>query len=122
MPRANHTATSFSRGLGSDFGTGVLVKTFSRSEKSIRNCPAIGSSSLPWWRKATRCFAVDQAPASSSGFSTPEACLRMASSDWRMIAGRTLMAHRVANLFNFQEIGKRIGLGERYQTYTLPVD
>ena len=55
-----------------------------------RSAPA----ALPWWRKATRCFAVDQAPASSSGFSTPEACLRMASSDWRITAGRTLIAHR----------------------------
>ena len=87
-------ATSCSRGLGSDFGTGVLVTTFSRSEKSMRNCPAIGSSRLPSCRNATRCFAVDRALASSSGFSTPEACLRMASSDWRMTAGRTLMAHK----------------------------
>src|SRR5579862_8764781 len=42
----------------------------------------------------TRCFAVDHAAASSRGFSTPDACLRIASSDWRITAGRTLIAHR----------------------------
>ena len=94
MPRANRTDISCSCGVGSDRGTGVVVTTFSRSEKSIRNCPAIGSRSLPWCRKATRFFVVDQVPASSRGFSIPAACLRMASSDSRITLGRTLIAQR----------------------------
>src|SRR5271170_508113 len=106
MPRANQTAASSSCGLESGVGIGVLVTTFSRVAKSITNCPAIGSRSLPSWRKATRCLLVEDAPASSKGFPMPDACFCMASSDCRITAGRTRMAQRSRTFLTFSRSEK----------------
>jgi hypothetical protein len=99
-------AASFSCDPGSRVGMGVLVKTFSRDVKSITNCPAIGSSSRPSCRKATRRLLVEEAPASSKGFPMPDACFRIASSDCLITAGRTRMAHRSRTFFTFSRSEK----------------
>src|SRR5882757_6840963 len=59
--------------------------------KSITNWPETGSTTLPLWRNATR-DPEENAEASRSGFDMPETCFCIASSDCRIVAGRTRLA------------------------------
>src|ERR1700751_1326071 len=121
MPRANQELTSFSLGTGSGRPPGALVTTFSRSEKSIRNCPAIGSGSLP---------SLGEGPSTLG-------CGRGCSFQERLFQSRRLLPHRIeglanhvgahthraqiSNLLDFEQIGERVRLGGSDKATPLPV-
>ena len=121
MPRANQTATSFSRGTGLGLRHRRAGHDFLALGKIHQELARDRLQQFALWRKATRCFAVDQAPASSSGFLHARGLL--AHGIERLANHRRTHAHgaQIANLFDFQEIGKRIGFGRRYQADPLPV-
>ena len=61
-------------------------RTFSRDVKVHQELAGDGLQQFALVAERNAVLVVDEAPASSRGFSTPADCLRMASSDWRITA------------------------------------
>ena len=100
-------------------GLTLTETTAPTGSNSMTNCPATGSTDRPSWRNATRLPTL-KALASSSGFSMPATCFRMATQGFADDRRTHTLGAQVAHFLELDEIEEGKLVGNRDQTGSLP--
>ena len=83
------------------------------------NCPAMGSTTLPWWRKAMRCPVVE-GPGFEQRIFHPGNLLQHGFKRLPDHRGTHLAGAQITHFLDLQEFEERIALGSGHQSGLFP--